>query len=375
VTSSDDGQPAIPAEIQEAAERLREGETLPPITVRQLLTYFGAKRRGFYVVEYIRDILNSLQIKSDPDFQDVWIDAEIRLLPVSHSEASAEDIAEAATEVGDSEGGTDNEPATGTTTGNSDHASRDPTLRIGALDAANREVVSVKPDEPLSLAITRMLAKDYSQLPVMTNPRSVKGIISWSSIGAGITLNNKGTAVRHQMEKAYIVDTDEALLDALPIIVERGYVLVRATDSSITGIVTAADVSMEFKQRAEPFLLLSEIEQHVRNLMEGKISVEELRTVKNPTDKARSVDRVADLTFFEYVLIFQNPTLWQKIEINGVNREEFVVNLEKIVQIRNEVMHINPDPLGKEDLEVLQKYAKFLQRLRNIRAADQQVSR
>jgi len=318
VTTSDDGQPPIPPEIQAAAERLREGETLPPITVRQLLTYFGAKRRGFYVVEYIRDVLNSLKIKTDPDFQDLWIDSDIRLVPASQSEAFAEDIAEAATEVGGRDGGADNQHATGATTGNTDYGSRDPTFRIGALEAANREVVSVKPDEPLSLAITRMLAKDYSQLPVMTNSRSVKGIVSWSSIGAGISLNNKGTEVRHQMEKAYIV---------------------------------------------------------VRNLIEGKISVEELGSVKNPTDKARSIDRVADLTFFEYVLIFQNPTLWERIELNGVNREEFVVNLEKIVEIRNEVMHINPDPIEKEDLEILQKYARFLQRLRNIRATAQQGSR
>jgi hypothetical protein len=141
---------------------------------------------------------------------------------------------------------------------------------------------------------------------------------------------------------------------------------VKSKDSSISGIVSAADVSIEFKQRAEPFLLLSEIEQHIRNIIEGKISVEELRSVKNPADTSRSVNRVADLTFFEYVLVFQNAEFWKKIELDGVNREEFVSHLKLILKIRNEVMHVNPDPLGKEELTSLQKCAKFLQQLRSI---------
>jgi hypothetical protein len=82
------------------------------------------------------------------------------------------------------------------------------------------------------------------------------------------------------------------------------------------------------------------------------------------------VDRAADLTFFEYVLIFQNPALWEKIKLTEVNRPEFVLNLERIAEIRNEVMHINPDPLGKDDLAIIQRCAKFLQRLRNIQATE-----
>jgi hypothetical protein len=58
--------------------------------------------------------------------------------------------------------------------------------------------------------------------------------------------------------------------------------------------------------------------------------------------------------------------------LDGVNRQEFVTHLEEIVKIRNEVMHINPDPIDKEDLNTLQKIAKFFQRLRNIRGTDEQ---
>jgi CBS domain-containing protein len=245
--ASADTEQNVPAELREAAHKLEKDEVLSPITVRELLRYFGASRRGIYIVEEILDALSSLNLKTEPDFRDEWIDAELRLVLASPSEKSTEGAAPNAADDA-SGGGADNQ---GPTQGGGEAAPRDPTFRIGALDAANCGVISVKPDDLLSLAITRMLATDYSQLPVMTNQRNVKGIISWSSIGAGLMRNSKGTAVRDQMEKAYIVDIDEALLDALPIIVERGYVLVKGLDASITGIVTAADVSMEFKQRAE----------------------------------------------------------------------------------------------------------------------------
>src|SRR6516164_3223002 len=59
----------------------------------------------------------------------------------------------------------------------------DPTFRISKLAAANRKPTSIDPNETVEQAITLMLASDFSQLPVMTSVRDVKGIISWSSIG------------------------------------------------------------------------------------------------------------------------------------------------------------------------------------------------
>jgi predicted transcriptional regulator len=352
----------IPTELKVIAESLERGEQSPIITVRELLGYFKAQRRGVYVVEAILDALNSLQLTTEPDFQNIWIDAEIEIRRVPTIDTNTDDADKDAT---NDTGRTSSWE--GTTIPEGDREARDPTFRIGALNAANQPVVSVKPDDPLSVAITKMLANDYSQLPVMTTPYEVKGIVSLSSIGMGIMLNNKGAAVRHQMEKASIVDAEEPLLDALPIIVEREYVLVRGGDRRITGIVTAADVSREFRDRAEPFLLLSEIEQHLRNLLSGRLSLEELQAVKNQADTRREVRGTADLTFGEYVVIFQNPVYWERLNLYGIQREEFIEPLARIRDIRNDVMHINPDPLERSDLEALRKFAKFLQKLHTIR--------
>src|SRR5277367_1494371 len=61
-------------------------------------------------------------------------------------------------------------------------ATVDPTYRIEHLRAAHQPVVSVPPDAEISVAITEMWAKDFSQLAVTNGPRHVKGVISWKTI-------------------------------------------------------------------------------------------------------------------------------------------------------------------------------------------------
>jgi CBS domain-containing protein len=46
------------------------------------------------------------------------------------------------------------------------------------LAAANNPPLNVHPDSPLSAATTIMQLHDFSQLPVLANERTVRGIIS-----------------------------------------------------------------------------------------------------------------------------------------------------------------------------------------------------
>jgi hypothetical protein len=54
-------------------------------------------------------------------------------------------------------------------------------------------------------------------------------------------------------------------------------------------------------------LLLGEIEQHVRKLIEGKFALSELQEAKDPADAQRTVERVADLTLGEYIRLLEVP--------------------------------------------------------------------
>jgi len=215
-------------------------------------------------------------------------------------------------------------------------------------------------------ALTIMMEYDYSQLPVMSGERYVRGAITLSSIAKRLALGAKCDSVQDCIETAHVVSDNMPLFDAINDIVDHQYVLVKAPDERITGIVTTSDLSLEFKKLGEPFLLLGEIEQHVRALIErGKFTPEELRECSEEQSSGSPVSQVSDLTFGGYVRLLQNETRWARLNIK-LDRPEFVKTLDRIREIRNDVMHFDPDPLAEEDLRLLRNFVAFLQDLRRI---------
>jgi predicted transcriptional regulator len=148
----------------------------------------------------------------------------------------------------------------------------DPTLRISRLRSANTTPTLIAPNQTVKEALTLMLLNDFSQLPVMTTPREVKGIITWESIATRIALSIACSQVKDCMDQACIVASDASIFEAIEQIVRHNYVLVRhARTSLICGIVTASDLSVEFRQMSEPFLLLGERESAARTHYERRV--------------------------------------------------------------------------------------------------------
>jgi CBS domain-containing protein len=158
----------------------------------------------------------------------------------------------------------------------------DPTYRIGKLAAANRVPASVKPDSTIAEATTLMLINNFSQLPVMQSEMTVKGVVSWESIGKRLALGLLAEKVSDCMDRAVERPSEDSLFAIIADIVQYQYVLIRGTDNRIKGIVTTSDLSLQFGQLAEPFLLIGEIEQHIRMLIEGRFSLEELKAGARP---------------------------------------------------------------------------------------------
>ena len=129
--------------------------------------------------------------------------------------------------------------------------------------------------------------------------------------------------------------------------------------------MTASDLNLQFQQLSEPFLLLSEIENRIRNLIFPHFSPTELAAVKDPEDDERTVDSVDDLTFGEYVRLLEKPENWDRLSVK-VDRKSFVRSLENIGRIRNEVMHFDPDNIAPPELASLRDFAQFLRRLEQI---------
>ena len=241
----------------------------------------------------------------------------------------------------------------------------DPSFRLSKLAAANNIPVSVRPDTTLAEAVTIMLSRDFSQLPVMTNERDVKGAISWRSVAARLALGLKGTAVREFMDPVEILPSDASLFDAIRHIVDKQYVLVQASDRRIVGIVTSSDLSVQFQSLTEPFLLLSELENDLRRVLRGRFSQSELAAAKDPGDTTREIKSVHDMTFGEYIALLERPENWKKLDLQ-LDRRSFIDQLKQVRDIRNDVMHFDPDGIPPENLGMLRDFSKFMQRLRDL---------
>jgi CBS domain-containing protein len=222
--------------LKQFEDRLRNGETVPPVTVRELLRWVGWQRRGSWVNYIIRDRLQKAHLVTIPDFIVPYIDAlvEFRLADATTANAgagaSAQDVVslEARASLDEETGAAASPPA-------------DPTYRIGRLRSANLVPTSVAPNQTVTEAITIMLTNDFSQLPVMIGERDVKGVISWNSIGSRLVLGVKFKEVRECMEVAHIIPAATSLLDAITEIVNNQYVLIQDATNKISGIVTTSD--------------------------------------------------------------------------------------------------------------------------------------
>ncbi len=116
---------------------------------------------------------------------------------------------------------------------------------------------------------------------------------------------------------------------------------------------------------AEPFLLLGEIENRIRNIIAERFELADLESVRDPDDQERKIESVDDLTFGEYIRLLEEPARWGGADLK-VDRKTFIKSLDNIRKIRNDVMHFDTDSIPGEDLESLRTFARFLQRLETL---------
>ena len=294
-------------------------------TARELLGRCGYERRGMLISGRIRGALEDRELHTSPDFEYGWIDRPVTILLDGLAEETDQTMAE------------------------------DPTVRVEILRAAHKVPTSVQRDDSLAKATTIMQMEDYSQLPVMPNSRDVKGVVSWKSIGAAHAKGENPSTVRECMEDAHVIDMQMPLVDAAEVIGRHDYVLVRDHDRKITGIVTAVDLAHQFKERAHPFLLIGEIEHHLRNLVRGRFPREEFVEAAGGDDAVHGPD---DLTLGGYGRLVGRHEAWERLGVQA-DRVEFVARLETVRQIRNEVMHFSAEACGPEEIHQLECMARF----------------
>ena len=353
----------IPKELLTVVEDLTAGKRRWA-KVKTLLSWFGKRGRGKHVVQSIRDALTEVQLRTEPDFDSVGsVHTYFEFKSVAGDSTSPEKDP-----VGSDERlsrGRSEKPGKAESERDSLDDRESDTTRsafcIGMLPAANRpdEVVTITKNHTVREAITLMIKNDYSQLPVAQNGRTKGEMISWRSIGRARSRNRDCEFVRDCTEGIRTIDQDAPLLDAVDRIVRNEVVLV-LRHGKITGIVTTSDLSRQYHEYAEPFLLLQEIEERIRTVIDEKLAVDDLRDAKHGDNDEREIDGASSLTFGEYGRLLQSSDNWEKLDLT-IDQKIFVKLLDEVRVIRNEVMHFRAE--ASEDLDEKLEPVRQLRRL------------
>jgi CBS domain. len=328
---------------------IKQSKKSKKTTPKAITNKFGVKKRGWKVIEAINSLLEKYELTAEPEFGNAYFYGEIEIIP---------------------------KPKLGANSDIKKHKYSNPIPRLSLLRAANIQKLADEGEDPIGLitvkkenslieASTLMLRHDFSQLPVLAGKRDVTGLISWKSIGIALSLGKPCSTVADCLTEVDVLSIDEPIFKAVSIILEKEVVLVKDNTKMISGIVTASDIASLFHELAEPFLIIEQIENLVRRLLDDKLTFDDIKNVLDINSYDKEIKTLSDLTFGHYVRIIENKQLFDKLGIN-VDRAILQKTLDDVRKVRNDVMHFNPEELQDEDLCILRDALHFLSTIANM---------
>ncbi|MEU1798724.1 CBS domain-containing protein [Streptomyces californicus] len=342
----------------------RQADAGSPITltVRDLLDWWGASRRGYLISEQIASELTNHGLSTVPDFAAVGIDDRVTLTgPSLDTEDMDEGTAEPEAATEQAEPRTTGTATTATTSGNTEDKSEPlQGQTVGNLPSALRGVVSVTSSASFEEVFTKMQLNGYSQLPVLNGTRNLQGAVTWESI-AQARYKNSQALFSQAIVKAHDVSYADHLIDVLPYLEQYGFLLVRDQTKQIAGIITIADVAAEYGATARPFLLIGDLDRRLRRVISEGLDLQEVITLCDP-DKLRNITAFGQMSYGDYQQILSNQRQWDKLGW-PLDRKSFVARLDELREVRNELMHFNDkDKAGDDAIPKLRNMIELLRR-------------
>ncbi|SDZ44785.1 hypothetical protein SAMN05421684_5146 [Asanoa ishikariensis] len=316
------------------------------VTVRELITLWDLTDRDRAASAQVEADLANHNLTTAPDFRAVGLDSTVRLLQLP--ERRVEEISAAPDE------------AETKVAGAIDEESVDIGLTLGNLLSEDLRLAWVPPTASFEEVITMLQINDYSQVAVLANQYTLHGAISWKSIAEAKHLNADAT-ISDAVHPAQVFDYDRRLLDVLATLQENEFIFVRDFDRKISGIVTAADVVRKYDDTAIPFFLIGEVDQELRQLIVNTFDEDTVRGACNSA--GIGFKSLETMTVGQYQAVLASPDCWQQLGW-PLHRAQFVKRLDEIRQVRNNVMHFNPDPPKPIDVAKLRNFLRLIRRYR-----------
>ncbi|MGH3763062.1 CBS domain-containing protein [Actinophytocola sp.] len=333
--------------LSDIGEQLRAGEAIT-ITVRELLRHWNARNRGTRITRRIEKDIGSHGLKTFPHFRDVALDTPVRFSIVDDEHEAKlpdESVLKMHTLAStDSDPDEDETPQIG--------------LKVGNLPSALGGITSVTPESTVEQAITLMQIDDFSQLPVLsTNKRKLEGAVTWKSIAIARHIDPRAI-LRHCVIDAPEISYDQELVDVLSVLQSVGFVFVRNEVNEVNGIVTATDLAHAYGDMATPFFLIGELDQLLRHIVRSCIPLAEVVALCDSSG-SREITSFDQLTIGDYERTLQNPGAWERLNTK-LDRALFCARLGTLREIRNDIMHFNPEDIPTNTVEMLRNLLRMI---------------
>jgi hypothetical protein len=156
-----------------------------------------------------------------------------------------------------------------------------------------------------------------------------------------------------------VIPYDRELIDVLRTLEESDFVFASDQTKAIAGILTTADVVRAYGEIATPFFLIGELDQALRHVISKTYEIREITSICGADGGAQSISSFDELSMGDYQRILENPGTWKKLGW-PLDRTIFIKRLDEFREIRNKVMHFNPDPPPPDAMDKLRAALKLL---------------
>jgi hypothetical protein len=256
--------------------------------------------------------------------------------------------------------------------------------QVNDLLPEDQHLRTIPPSTRASDALRLMKEFGYSQLPVVHNDEVV-GVFSHRSFADGVLdlegmnkLRAEELPVSDFVEQLSFVDVrsdPDEILDRL----DTDNAVLVGSPATLVGIATPMDALRYFHRITSAFLVLQEIELAIRALLGYVYSDERLTEVlrrialARQQERRRSLTRIEDLSFGDYVQLIGNEETWSQLQdVFGTSRELVLAKLRPINELRNDAFHFRRE-LVKDDYDRLTSTRGWLRlRLRLAVLRDQE---
>ena len=199
----------------------------------------------------------------------------------------------------------------------------------------------LQPDDEVSVAISRMVACEYSQMPVGFEPSNqsdesaqLHGVVTWRSITRALLDGDVRSTVCKEAcdppERFHRFSADTSVVDVVGVLFEHDFILTYDTNDKLFGIMTSADLVRWSDQHAMGLVEVRRVELRLRKLTETFARNKGTRREK------------MNFRHYEKRLLKDNQA-WSRMVKSGlwrgVNRQEVLRLFREATKARNAIVH------------------------------------